>query len=306
MDDRAIIWTEGKTDWMHLKHAFCVLDIGERVTFHELTEDFGDDQLLKQCVALARVPQSRPTIFLFDRDKPDIVSKVEDPVRGYKSWENNVYSFALPIPDHRKDQNAICIEFYYTDDELRTEDESGRRLFLSKEFNGLSGRHLTNPRLSIGNKNRLTPIGKDAPVRIIDSEVFNEQSKNVALSKAEFARLVSQRTGRFAHMHFDVFRGILQIVDAILEEAQENIDLPFGDLDHFFYTIEKLDKLPHLAAIVDCAVRACKLTAMTFAAATLRHYEGRIIDEASNDAKKFARLNRCSLEISLSLAPDAA
>jgi hypothetical protein len=33
--------------------------------FHESEEDFGDDQLLKQCVALARIAQPCPTIFVF-------------------------------------------------------------------------------------------------------------------------------------------------------------------------------------------------------------------------------------------------
>ena len=107
MDAQAIVWTEGKTDWQHLKRAFQALKVGPRAAFHEFESDFGDDQLLKQCTALARVLQPRPSIFIFDRDKDDIVGKVEDPVRGYKTWGNNVYSFALAVPPHRKGQSAI-------------------------------------------------------------------------------------------------------------------------------------------------------------------------------------------------------
>src|SRR5450756_2129785 len=83
---------------------------------------------------------------------------------------------------------------YYTDDELRTTDEAGRRLFLSTEFNPTSGRSYANPSLSIGNKNRIPP-STNTPKRIIDCEVYDDTSKHVALSKAEFARNVNEQRG---------------------------------------------------------------------------------------------------------------
>jgi hypothetical protein len=89
MDGEAIIWTEGKTDWQHLKRAFQALDVGRKLAFQEVGDAWGDDQLLKQCAALARVAQPRPTIFIFDRDKDDVVAKVDDPLRGYKAWGNS-------------------------------------------------------------------------------------------------------------------------------------------------------------------------------------------------------------------------
>ena len=286
MDAEALIWTEGKTDWQHLKRAFQALGVGPRLVFEEFDSHYGDDPLLKQCAALARVAQPRPTIFIFDRDKDDIVGKVEDPTRGYRDWGNNVYSFAIPVPAHRNTQSAICIEFYYTDDELRTPDKSGRRLFLSTEFNALSGRHLSEPRLSIGNKGRLPPPGKGSTVRILDSEVYDERSQNVALSKADFARNVLEGVGTFATFRFDAFHAILAIVDKITEQAREKNDLPFGNLEAFLKGLDGLDKPHQFAAIVDAAIRACKLSAMTFAAATLRHYEQRIVDPIGTEAKK--------------------
>ena len=78
MNAEAIIWTEGKTDWQHLKHAFQALDIGSKLAFEESCGDLGDDQLLKQCAALARVAQSLPNIFIFDRDNDEMIRKVED------------------------------------------------------------------------------------------------------------------------------------------------------------------------------------------------------------------------------------
>jgi hypothetical protein len=282
----AIIWTEGKTDWQHLKHAFQELGVGTRLGFHESDDDLGDDQLLKQCIALARVQQQPPAIFIFDRDNDEIVRKVEDSERGYKSWGNNVYSFAIPTPAHRSDQSAICIEFYYTDDELRTLDKFGRRLFLSTEFNPASGRHKSDARLSIGNKVKLPRGEQTSRPRLLDSEVFDESSRNVALSKADFAKNVVAGVGDFSGFGFESFRSILKIVDRIIEDAREKIDLPFGDLDSFLKDLEGLDPSRQFAAIVKATIRIFKLIAITFSAATLRYYEQRITGETSADKKK--------------------
>jgi Cdc6-like AAA superfamily ATPase len=286
MNAEAIIWTEGKTDWQHLKRAFEALGASPRIVFQESDTNFGDDQLVKQCAALARVAQPCPTIFMFDRDKDDIVAKVEDPVQGYKAWGNNVYSFAIPVPAHRTGQPGISVELYYTDDELKTRDMAGRRLFLSSEFNPASGRHWTDPRLSIGNKGRLAPFARGGAVRIIDSEVYDEQSQNVALSKADFARNVMEGADAFAAFRFDAFRAIWAVVNAIVEQACERIDLPFGGLESFLTSLNQLDKAHQFGAVVEAAIRICKLTAMVFAAATFRHYQQRIINEAATDAKK--------------------
>ena len=108
----AIIWTEGKTDWQHLKRAAKELQLRKSLTFEEHHTDFGDDQLLKQCQALARVLQPLPTIFVFDRDKSEIVSKVDDPPNGYKAWGNNVFSLAIPTPTHRAESAGVCVELF--------------------------------------------------------------------------------------------------------------------------------------------------------------------------------------------------
>ncbi len=286
MGAEAVIWTEGKTDWQHLKRAFQALGVGTRLAFEEFDNDFGDDQLLKQCAGLARVAQPLPTIFIFDRDKDEIVRKVEDANLSYKVWGNNVYSFAIPIPTHRNDQSVICIESYYTDDELRTPDEEGRRLFLSTEFNPTSGRHRADSKLSIGNKGKLPSEGKGGRVRIVDSEVYDERSRNIALSKADFAKNVVAGKGAFGIFHFEAFQVIIAIIDSIIDQAHEKIDLPFGDIETFFKSLEQFETPQQFQEIVKAAIRACKLTAMTFIAATLRHYEQRIIDQSSADAKK--------------------
>jgi tetratricopeptide (TPR) repeat protein len=284
MDPQAVIWTEGKTDWQHIQRAFSALNVGPRIEFHREETDFGDDQLLKQCAALARVMQACPNIFIFDHDNDQILSKIDDSVRGYKSWGNNVYSFAIPIPSHRKDEAGVCIELYYTDDELRMPDTAGRRLFLSTEFSPVSGRVQANTALSIGNKGRL-PIGKNAPIRIIDSEVYDERGQNVALSKADFARNVLEGKDAFANFHFEAFRAILALVNKIIEDQSTGIDLPFGELVSFLRSLDELDTPHQLAALVDGAIRVCKLGAMVFIAAAIRHYEAQITDPVGGDRK---------------------
>lgn len=159
---------KGKQIINTLKRAGDALGVGYVLQFEPANgADMGDDQLLKQCRALARVAQPRATIFMFDRDKPDIVSKVEENAGEFKFWGNNVYSFAIPVPAYRTPDVDVCIELYYTDDEIRTNDTAGRRLFLLTEFNPASGRHLSDLQLSVGNKGKLS-AGSSNAVRIID------------------------------------------------------------------------------------------------------------------------------------------
>ena len=281
----AIIWTEGKTDWKHLKRAFLELGARAQVAFHESETDFGDDQLLKQCVALACVAQQHPTVFIFDRDNDEIIRKVEGAGRTFKAWGNNVYSFALPIPSHRNDQTT-CIEFYYKDDELRTVDEFGRRLFLSTEFHPPSGRHISDPRLSVGNRGKLPRGEKNSRPRIIDSEVFDDKMQNVALSKADFANNILTGRGDFGGFSFESFKSILDVINEIIKEAQERINLPFGELESYLSAIRDAEPSQQFAAIVKGIIRICKLSTITFSAATLRFYEQRITGESGSDARK--------------------
>jgi hypothetical protein len=284
VNGEAIIWTEGKTDWQHLKHAFQKLGAGSQFDFEEFTGDWGDDRLFGQCIALARVRQLRPTIFIFDRDNEGLIAKIEDSDRGYKSWGNNVYSLALPVPTHRSAEPAISIEFYYTDAELRTPDAAGRRLYLSSEFDPSSGRHRVAPRLSIGNKYRLS--AKGSSIRIVDCEVYDEHGQNVALSKADFAERVVAGTGAFANFLFDSFTLILTAAELIVEDAREVVDLTFGDLPAFLADIERKDPTLAFVAVVSASIQLCKLMLMTFIGVTVRHYEHRVSEPLTADAKK--------------------
>lgn len=289
MDD-AIIWTEGKTDSQYLKRAADVLGFQPRIEFPVAT-DMGDDQLLKQCVALSKASQVKPTIFIFDRDNPDIVGKVTDGNKSYKAWGNNVFSFAIPNPDHRPSDSGLCIEMFFQDHDLKRASVDGRRIYLSAEFNPTSGRHLSDPALSVGHKGKLSSPNR---VRVLDSEVYDQNHKNVALSKSEFSDLVASAQGAFGAVDFHAFRRIFSIVEEILKS--KSVDLLFGGLEEFLCEILELPKLEKMAAVVDACVRLCKLSSMVFVGLTIRYYDPLHVENLEIDQKKLRPIRQSIIE----------
>ena len=166
---------------------------------------------------------------------------------------------------------------------------------MSNEFDPQSGRQYSNPQLSVGNK-KLLPSGKDMPVRVIDSEVYNEKSNNVALSKSDFAACLLEGVAGFADFSFDPFRPIFNTIRKVIEQAQPVFDLPFVGRDEFISGAEKLDKAEQLGAIVDASIRMCKLAALFFAAATIRYYDQRIIEGLGADARKVRPIKKILAE----------
>ncbi len=69
----ATIFTEGKTDWQHLKKAKEVLQIDLNIAFHEEKGDMGDSVLLLMCKAYNRLPQILQTT-KFDFPKLELYS----------------------------------------------------------------------------------------------------------------------------------------------------------------------------------------------------------------------------------------
>lgn len=61
-------------------------------------------------IQYARILQNQLTIFIFDNDDQKIIRDVSEDGRAYKAWENNVFSFVIPVPDHRIATPEICIE----------------------------------------------------------------------------------------------------------------------------------------------------------------------------------------------------
>lgn len=218
---KPLVFTEGKTDPKHLSAA--LLNLKKKGHYRNLELEFppehsgadsGDDSLLKMCQSFARIPQERRQIFIFDRDVPDrIRSKVEGN-GGYRNWGNNVYSFLLPVPSHRKeDANSVCIELYYQDIDLQHQDQHGRRLFLNREFNVRSARH-SKLDLICSDLEKLRKKG----LAIIDSEVYDKNNDNVALAKSAFAENIQSNRPNFDNLDFSEFT---KIFDLILQISKE-------------------------------------------------------------------------------------
>ncbi|MDJ0845182.1 MAG: reverse transcriptase domain-containing protein [Crocosphaera sp.] len=217
---KAIIWTEGKTDIKHLKAAWQWLK-NQNIVYNfelEYRDDLepdkqGSNQLLEVCKQFCKEKRNIPLIAIFDRDEPKkITPKIHDDSQGFKDWGNGVYSFALPIPNHRQDVKEICIEHYYQDSEIKRTDKKNRRLFLSDEFHPKSGKHLSNTQLNTTEINKF----KSHQLKIIDDKVFDSDNNNVALPKDDFATYIDDKEEGFNDFDFAAFKEVFEIIEKIL------------------------------------------------------------------------------------------
>jgi len=108
------------------------------------------------------------------------------------------------------------MEHYYTNDEIRTKDDDGRQMFIFKDFNNKTLRHLIETNLSI-----IKP--KQSPDAIIDDGVYNHSSENVALSKDSFASYIVEEVGNFSNFDFSEFSQLFRIIQRILLHHHDNI-----------------------------------------------------------------------------------
>lgn len=287
----ATIWTEGKTDGQYIERACSVLKFGYELGF-PVKADMGDDQLLKQCIALSRSAQLKPNIFVFDRDNSALIEKVSVENKIFKAWGNNVFSLAISVPDHRKSLKHVCIEHLFTDDTLAQHTKDGRRIFLSSEFNASSGRHLSNAHLSVGHKGKLG-VG-DGSVKVLDTEVYDATHKNVALSKAEFANLIADSASEFANADFSHFGVLLSTLSAIIET--DDSDLLFGGLQEYLDQLDTLPRLEALASVLDASIRVSKLACMIFTGVTLRVYDPSPTDGLVTEQRKLRPIRQIVIE----------
>jgi len=294
---QATIWTEGKTDWKHLKKASERLRLNLQLSFHEAEEgDQGAEALLRKCKIFAETPQPISMIFVFDHDDDSIVRQVSDTSTGYKNWGNNVFSFAIPIPSHRVGYDNVCIEYYYSDDEIRTEDKHGRRLFLTSEFNELSGTCTHDPTIHLGNVNKLKGVTAANRAKIIDSQVFRGDT-NIALSKSDFSDYVYSDVHPFSAFSVQQFTKIFDIISAIMTAARPRISLVFPDLREVPNNLQGDRSLSESISIIfEMMVNVLEIAMYIFTASTIRSYENLIVSEPRESAKKVRPIKKIITE----------
>jgi hypothetical protein len=286
------VWTEGKTDWLHLKTAMQKLGLSIPILFREKQESMGESSLLNMCQAFAERENASPVVFIFDRDNANIVDKVSDPLNSYKSWGNEVYSFAIPVPPHRKGYSNICIELFFTDEEIQTEDSNGRRLYLTSEFNPTSGRHREDKKLSIGNKGRIKNFTQRKETKIVDSEVYDEEDLNVALTKADFAIALANNLPPFNSFDFSKFEPIFEILTDIVRATSPANTAYLPDYEFLLQSLSQYSQQDQLCILNSALINTSRMILQVFSIATIRIYEQQIGDEDKNYRKTSKDIKR--------------
>lgn len=217
----AIVFCEGKTDGIHLDSALSYfkdkgqfIDLNIHFFKYDENEPINNDKLLSVCENRnLHKKGDRIEIYLFDRDVPRINNKVSENGSAFKHWGKNIYSLLLPIPAHRK-FDEICIEQYYTDDEIKTKTKKGWRLYLSTEFDENTGKHLTESNVIYTNTSYL----KAPYPRIIDDKVrIITNDRNIALSKKVFAESIANKRENFKTISPENFSIVFEKLEEILQ-----------------------------------------------------------------------------------------
>ena len=241
---KAIVVTEGATDWKHMKTAMAVLKEKEEYVelFSGLDFDFfeyepanskdeaehklemGDKALISICENYAKLPQNVRYIFIADRDVETTSKKMGCATSQYKKWAPNVYSFLLPIPESRKETPNICIEHMYSDEQIKTDvvvNGVARRLYLGNEFDprGLApaiDRYCEKSSICGPDKISIIEGSQGDKITSISG---NDGVTNYALSKMNFAKHVVSNP---EHFDFENFVEIFKVIKAIIEEENGN------------------------------------------------------------------------------------
>lgn len=239
-NSRLFVRTEGPSDWKHLKAALYRFKaegrfLGLCIEFDEFDDKGinkrdkkgGDAQLMDFCRKTSQTPSSPPVVCIFDRDKSEMIQLVSDFTNSpgsFKNWGNAVYSFPIPVPTNPVDrsdmEDEVCIEFYYSDDDIMQIDNNGHRLYISTEFDKntlilkscLDGNHARGI-ITCKNRNKLESGNS---FQIIDGDVYSSEVEgNIALGKNEFARYILEKVHPFDKFDISAFEAIFDILNAI-------------------------------------------------------------------------------------------
>lgn len=220
INNKIIIYTEGKTDVKYLKLAFEKLEgyeaISSRVEYYDIehAKNTGDGELSKIFDYLQKGNDSNIKLCMFDRDNTNFIFS-EPYLRG----KNRVYKFNLLPPSHRSETDLISVEHCLTDDALKTIDANGRRIFLSGEF-GATGITMDNQYLCHHK------MGSN-PLEILDGSntkkvyrIDNQDATNYALTKDDYVQHIINNDPGFDAFSFDGFRPTLDLIKAIVQDAE--------------------------------------------------------------------------------------
>ena len=207
---KPVIITEGKTDILILQKAALELGINLDVEWKEFG---GDTQSKMVCENVAKFTPVRKVIAIYDHDSDRIIKEYPD---RFNVVAGNVYSFCIPIPQFRLDsqQKKISLEYYFSDDEIRSKMDDGRSLYFGTDFTE-SGRCIFDKDLLLVNQG---DRGKDKIVESTNGQkvVGPDESINLLATKNSFAEAVSQDKIPISIESWENFNCIFDIINEIL------------------------------------------------------------------------------------------
>lgn len=244
---KLLVVTEGPSDWKLMKGAWEHIkqdfkDIDGKFEFLEYeppnngnTEpdryhhSMGGDALVAMCQGCFNLPKTQPLVFIADADKDNVKAKLKGVDGPVKKWgDSNVFSFVIPSPVFRGQDAPVCIEHYFSNEEITTSFNVGgksRRLYLSSEFD--PKKHCLKSNHSITCENHKFCGGDTIVPRIIEGDhgcavlnVDDDSNTNLALSKMEFARRVLEQAPETMHFNFENFRAIFERIRLIATQLR--------------------------------------------------------------------------------------
>jgi len=121
--------------------------------------------------------------------------------------ENKIFAFLIEPSD-------ISTELLYCDDEIKTIYE-GKRLYIGDEFDSRTKKLIKNKSISLGGDNNI--LNKAGKRVIIDSDVYDENSVNLALSKEKFAQLIFNKEIEVSHDSLINFQHIFTKINEFIK-----------------------------------------------------------------------------------------
>jgi ABC-type thiamine transport system ATPase subunit len=228
-DKELLIITEGKTDWKYMlkalehfqsKQQFKNIDLDLFYRFGssndvqsgicgtQIVNELSDSKLnnyLKGLVntrAIDKREIEKIRIGIFDSDTKTKV----------------INESALGIFSFKIEPNEISTEFLFSDEEIKTEIE-GKRLFIGEEFNSRTKINVMNSDFTLGGDS--SNINKAGKRVIIDTDVFDRTSANIALPKELFAQAVYKGNINISEESWENFRHIFDEINKIISVPKE-------------------------------------------------------------------------------------
>ena len=221
--NKPVVITEGKSDWKHFKaalrhfkenHEYEDLDI----ELLEYNFDFGDKRLNTLLNQYNTFPHRYIIIGIFDCDE-DNGRDIHIKNNGIKHFGGNIWGMSIPVPVFRQyNTSGISIEFLYKDEDLKRQDENGRRIFVTSEFDE-NGRLKSEHRIGVKNNHDVKNYILPEKEKIQADEIIDIDGNSLALSKEQFATNILGRKGNFANVDFEAFRPVFDRLREIIQNT---------------------------------------------------------------------------------------